>query len=177
MSGYNAEQGREMYNWYKKHGICVACRTNDAVGNMTMCGDCLFKMNQRCREWRSKNNDYSSAYSKKRNKRLKEAGICVECGREKARPGRVNCESCALKRRVRAASKRILKVKPDGICFRCDQPAMEGKKCCEKHYAINVQNMLNARRFYNPSVSSFAKLNDDDVKRILRNGQASRRPV
>lgn len=52
-------------------------------------------------EEKSRKKGAGSGYFKERYKTLKARGICVKCGREKARPGRTSCENCAVAEKKR----------------------------------------------------------------------------
>lgn len=72
--------------------------------------------------------------------------ICVRCHKEDAVPGRVMCPDCMAwsrmynaKRRAknretinRNYMKRIHRRKEQGICYRCNSPAVPGKTMCAK---------------------------------------------
>lgn len=44
-----SEYDRERYAWYKQHGICVDCGTNEAYKGHTRCLECRFKGTQKRR--------------------------------------------------------------------------------------------------------------------------------
>lgn len=55
-------------------------------------------------------------------------GICPSCGNP-AQKNKVNCESCAEKKRIASQQRRDLK-KNNGICYHCDQPAESDRSYC-----------------------------------------------
>jgi hypothetical protein len=63
--------------------------------------------------------DYSEARAK---------GLCPSCGKP-AQQNKVNCESCAEKKRIASQRRRDLK-KNSGTCYHCDQPTESGKSYC-----------------------------------------------
>ena len=54
------------------------------------------------------------------------------------------CERCLLKNRIRWHDGHVFKVKPDGICRMCDQPALPGKKVCAVHLDVLRRNLVKA---------------------------------
>ena len=61
---------------------------------------------------------------------LKERGFCVQCGCERAVPGRTLCAACT-KRQAKRIRKRTDKADKKGLCRHClRRPAAEGRKCC-----------------------------------------------
>ena len=73
---------------------------------------------------------------KKRYDRLKAAGICIQCGKEKALPGRIRCKECSQKGRE-YQNKIYQLYKEKGICVKCHQAKAEPgsascRECSEK---------------------------------------------
>ena len=163
----SSERQKERREWYKARGICIACGKRDAVGRLTMCGECLYKANEATRNWASKNPGYWREAQKKRRQRLLEEGKCPKCGRENDNPGRKYCRACALKYRQYYHKTRVLKVKNDGVCRWCDQPVVEGKKLCAEHYARAVRSMAQARSKA-PRGNAFSAQNRADWARMGR---------
>lgn len=60
---------------------------------------------ERRREEPTKKKGAGPAYFKERYKELKARGMCVKCGREKARAGKTSCEKCALNDKRRKIKK------------------------------------------------------------------------
>lgn len=91
------------YYWYKSHGICTDCHANNAEKGHTRCLDCRLKALDRAAERRCKMTEQD--IEKRRNQRhiyaitryhkLKESGMCVDCGKREAVNG-VRCKSCRL---------------------------------------------------------------------------------
>lgn len=62
------------------------------------------------------------------------------------------CGACLYKARDRAAKRRReVGIAPrdsytkEGNCFFCDEPVVQGKKTCKKHYEVLRKSMLHAR--------------------------------
>lgn len=82
--------------------------------------------------------------STNRYNRLKDAGLCVRCGKVPPKDGRVMCAECAQKNREAARAnqyqrmreydgmrKRYAKHREAGICVRCGKaPAAENRALC-----------------------------------------------
>ena len=102
------------YEYYKSRGICPWCKDKDirpAPGHV-YCPNCLDQMALMQMSLRDNmsEEEYEEVKKKMRenNKsryaRLKEQGICPQCGKRKARPGMVFCAYCGGKQ---AAQKKI----------------------------------------------------------------------
>lgn len=91
-------------------------------------------------------------YQQKRYIRLKAAGICVKCGKNKAVPGQIHCPYCkiAVKEYNRRANLKIDRValskkqreqyKEEGRCPRCSAILPEG--------SVNIQCQYCTERLY-----------------------------
>ena len=93
--------GKELYLFYKSHGICVKCGRNSALNNHTLCGECTYKNNERAvrrygRQTEEQKQAHNAYLRELRHKR-KENGICVQCGSRKAMPGKQKCIECSIK--------------------------------------------------------------------------------
>lgn len=106
---------------------------------------------------------------------FKSHGICPNCGKEKAAPGRVCCLNCLDKQnirrlvrwdsmteeqkeqvrsRVRQSGKALYKQrKAAGLCVRCGKPAQKGYVRC---YECNIKNTNCTRRRRNRKLSAKA---------------------
>ena len=84
---------REMYWWYRDHGICPNCRRAYSEPGRSLCKACARRQkaladrndpggvvrNEKLREWRAQ----------------KQAeGLCSQCGKNKAVEGRTYCAKC-----------------------------------------------------------------------------------
>ena len=94
---------RELYYWYKEHGICTRCQ-GEAIPGKTLCPDCMKKRRQQAKRWRKEHPDAH----KDRYYRLKSEGKCVQCG-ETAKPGLTLCKKCMDKLVERQHVRRIRK--------------------------------------------------------------------
>lgn len=86
---------KERYEWYKAHGICPRCREQAMVGRV-YCAKCFRKTHA---HWDKVDKDGSVNRQRcaDRRKRLKAAGMCVNCGNAKAVDGKTLCPKCRAK--------------------------------------------------------------------------------
>ena len=107
--------------------------------------------------------------SKDSHKRLyserKAAGICVKCGRYKAREGHVRCTECTIKLN-RASEKHRRKIgrKPHymlteyDVCYICGGEPLPNKRLCAVHYEIAMKNLDKANEHRDNSNHIWGKL-------------------
>ena len=142
------------YEYYKAHHICVICHSEEATQGSTCCPTCLANRRERERGYAAKKRqsaeyrERQKEYYHNRRKKLKDAGICVKCGRRKTRPGKTTCKMCAVKevekQRERLNQKPFWLRAELGICYKCDKPAVEGYRLCEEHLALARQFITKA---------------------------------
>lgn len=141
------EQKREDREFYKEHGICPCCGKEKLFGDERQCINCREKNYQRKANISDEKKEMYAENFKKQQKNLyKERaknGICTRCGKRKAEYGKKKCRICLDKDMI-IHRKRLRMKKPkekeDGICFFCDNPVMDGKTICEKHFEIFSKN-------------------------------------
>lgn len=140
------------YQWYKSHGICVYCKTENADEGFATCLAC--RMDNRARI--DKRSEEAKERHKKWLKRRRDLnyafGVCIVCGAKDAKKGSHLCPYCLSKIKQRSENYRRQKgILPrnsytkTGICYFCNEPAVEGKKTCTKHYEILKERMRKAR--------------------------------
>lgn len=80
-----------------------------------------------------------------RRKQRESMGLCVVCGKRKAIKGKKHCLECLLKaRRANRAqydAKRVKTNFSEGLCCKCNDPVVPGKKVCARHYDIARRSM------------------------------------
>lgn len=147
---YKAKQRaykRDEYRWYSEHGICVYCHQADAVTGMKACPDCLYKRNMRKIEKSSDEQRKKDAEKhQQRRARHKAQGLCTECNNP-ALEGQTRCKKCTMLHRMYDRQTRVYCV-PDMItcCLKlCNEPVMQGKRYCEKHYKEKCAVMMKNR--------------------------------
>lgn len=90
-----AKRREELVQWYKDHGICPRCKGWAEPGRV-YCKNCVKKTMDR-RKRNDPTGNANRAYCVERRKRLKEAGLCVYCGKRVAIEGKVLCSVCKAK--------------------------------------------------------------------------------
>ena len=104
---HNRALHRESYHWYKSRGICPYCKTSTADPGKVYCKLCYKK-----HRFRQEVNDPGAvrrkSYYIERRARLKEAGLCVDCGKARATDGTTRCEKCRKKERESNQKYRII---------------------------------------------------------------------
>lgn len=90
-----AKRREELRQWYKDHGICPRCKGWAEPGRV-YCKNCVKKVIDR-RKRNDPTGEANRAYAAERRARLKEAGMCVYCGKRKAIEGIVLCPVCKAK--------------------------------------------------------------------------------
>lgn len=100
--------GGDNYAWYKERGICVDCHAADAEKGKTRCTECRLKALNSYAEYRlretpekrEKRLKRQHEYCVSRYHRLKEEGMCVDCGKRKA-VNNVRCPMCRYLNNIR----------------------------------------------------------------------------
>lgn len=128
---YDKKKSQENYNYYKKLGICVTCRKEDAEPYKTQCFECADKARN---FYKKKSPEEKIIYKQKINQsknrtrqKRKLNGICVDCGKRKTYNGGIRCIDCTLKHRKSANNKKPNKVPQAirsalGLCLSCCAP-------------------------------------------------------
>lgn len=142
------------YDYCKRKGICVICQKEPAFYNKVRCPSCMEKQTlrqaKRSANMTQANRDDKNRKKRERYHRLKEAGLCVNCGR-KAQEGKTTCVKCNMQQRRCGESYRIRSGKKKGwdergLCIRCGGERVEGKKICDSCLERNRELMANARK-------------------------------
>ena len=160
------------YEFLKSRGICTKCGKNKAVNKTTYCEYCLEKDVIKNAKYREKNRAVLRRKNKERMQKLrdrrKENRECTKCGK-KLNPlydgNYVKCKICRYyymeymrKRRSKddkQNTSREEKIKTN-VCLYCNSKVIEGKKLCEKHYNIVLNNLSKVDR-NNHSFRKYAK--------------------
>ena len=155
---YQCIYGHKRYEWYKAHGICTQCGQEDAVPGTTLCPECTAKRMEQCAKyWRSLSAETRQRIIQKKGEQRralreqrKSLGLCVICGKRKAEVGKLHCTECLIKIRRRNKecydARRVKTNYSEGLCCRCNEPTLPGKKLCAKHYDIARRGVEAARR-------------------------------
>lgn len=129
----------------KAAGKCLRCGKEDAytMNKHTYCADCTAWHCERGKEWAKANRQAINERKKARTAERKQNGECVVCGEKLINNGGyVVCQKCrqkskAYKRKAYEAEGHISRAQAEymGLCKRCcHEPAMDGKKLCERCY-------------------------------------------
>lgn len=98
------QRNKEIYAWYKNHGICPKCKKTWAAPGKVYCEACLVI---KAAETMKYGGEYNARKCKERRERLKSKGLCVVCAKP-AETGKVLCEKCA---RRNAEAQQVRKMK------------------------------------------------------------------
>lgn len=146
-------------------GLCTQCCRRPVVEGLKTCQHCRDQFKRR---WEDVTADPEKARIIKARRaatrvrsraKYKAAGICVRCRQKPPLyEGGSLCDECLMLHRqyrrewrnrnaemrlaIRAARETQL---GQPLCAKCLRPAMDGKKLCEKHYAIVAKNIAKAR--------------------------------
>ena len=93
----NRETSLRAYYEYKAMGICWRCKKALAAPGRTYCELCRKKVKFRA-EQLDPGNKRNNERGRLRRQRLKEAGLCTDCGKRPMEGGLVRCSKCAKKR-------------------------------------------------------------------------------
>ena len=171
------------YEFLKSRGICTKCGKNKAVNKTTYCEYCLEKDVIKNAKYREKNRAVLRRKNKERMQKLrdrrKENRECTKCGK-KLNPvfdgnNTVKCKRCKAyymeymrKRRSKddkQNTSREEKIKTN-VCLYCNSKVIEGKKLCEKHYNIALNNLSKVDR-NNHSFRKYAKVDFRQDRRLI----------
>lgn len=142
-------------SWYKAHKICYYCKTNTLFGDEKICPECAIKKNEGVKQSLEKNYGGAKNYAKERRERLKEQGICYQCGKNKVIESRVFCQSCLDKHRYKERRKYNRKVQGTirrservsyGLCYVCGDPLDMDAKVCSKCYQTRLEVLGKVKR-------------------------------
>jgi len=97
---------RELYYWYRDHGLCPRCKTQFNKPGRVYCEKCAEKNNQATLAYRDP--EANKQRCKTRYQEWKAKGICVTCGKRKAIHGLTQCDTCK-KRNIQSQQVRKMK--------------------------------------------------------------------
>ena len=133
MGTYNLEQIKARRDDWRRNGICTTCGKTEAFGNYRSCPECIEKNTMRAYRYREANREHYNAMQRDRRMRELEAGKCPSCHKPNPDPSRVECPRCRVKSHMRYVSNYVHRIRPDGICLRCDRETEPGYKLCLEH--------------------------------------------
>lgn len=103
-----AKKRREQYSLRKSEGKCPRCGEQKDSEGFIYCSECrkyLTEM-QSVYDNDPEKRTKKKVYYRERYQRLKKLGICVRCGKEKAKEGFYLCESCNTKEKHKDMRRR-----------------------------------------------------------------------
>ena len=149
----NSEYLKRYYADCVKDKICPRCHKSKAFGRFRYCEYCLEYAQVSSGKYKDGNREQTLGYLKDRYAKLKEAGLCVRCGKNPQANG-VLCLTCRfhqnLYQKAKARPYREPPVYTPGICRikGCGDPVCGGGKglYCQYHYGIMAERMAHARQ-------------------------------
>ena len=119
----------------KSLGICPRCMKNPIYVGENACPDCMKKARDNYQDHKETILEQGRGYWKKAKEHDEANGICIWCRKRKATPGYKSCAFC----RPKHNKKRKYDIHPAerpsyGLCYRCGEPVVPGKRLCKKHY-------------------------------------------
>ena len=135
---------KEVYQWYKAHGICVRCHGREAEPYRVLCLECMEKQ-MKYESTRIIDKEKKAKQQRERMKKRKEQGICYKCKR-KATHG-VFCHEHYIYDKRMARERKKKGFGDVGLCRICGEPPVPGKKLCVVHHKQYSDCMIrNAKR-------------------------------
>lgn len=137
---------------YISLGICPRCHKGILGTQYRTCADCREKKAKVEAKRLARETPEQAELRKARVRAAyymnKSKGICVKCCKRKTVYGTVVCGRCLAKRRVYDKSKSTSQKEyreDNGLCVFCGEPAVYGRKHCEKHLKMLQETAANAR--------------------------------
>lgn len=170
---YNKQYNKDRTEWLREHHICIVCGKEEPIGKKVVCENCLEKQSN-YQAIKRKDSEYRNKMNKKRielKRHHRKNGLCVICGK----PIYKSYSTCyehyihnRLKSKAKTEQKNSIRIQKEinsdvTLCYRCDKPALQGKKLCAYHYKI----------FFDSCISKGIEAN----KEILRNAKEQNKVV
>ena len=164
------EYQRELYYWYKSHGICYNCKIRPVEEGKARCLVCKMDLRERQKTYRDNmtedQRDKMRKATNDRKARLRAAGQCVDCGKRPAANGRIRCSVCLRKDRERQKQRNIdrgripQELRANGTyCNMCCRPLCNGEKLCAECYPKACEALKQARVNINKDKHPWKKAN------------------
>ena len=141
---------KEIYQWYKEHGICVRCHKRDAEPHRVKCFECA-EQQRIVDSKRVRSKEEHAKQQREITRRKKEQGICYRC-KKKATHGVFCYEHFIYSKRKDRERKTKKGFGEIGLCRICGEEPSPGKKLCPVHckeYADRLNKRNKERRFKN----------------------------
>jgi hypothetical protein len=127
---------RERRAEWRREGTCTRCGKRPAFGNYKRCEYCIETEDVRGYEYQAKNRERINARRRELRLEAEAEGRCIHCFKENSDPSRKTCPACRAAERARYLRRYTPKVRPEGVCLRCDRAVEPGRKLCEVHRAF-----------------------------------------
>lgn len=136
MSSYNPEQAKARRDKWRENGICTTCGKAEAFGRFKSCPECIEKNTVRAYLHRAANREQYNAKQRDRRRKELEAGKCPACHKPNPDPSSVWCPDCRARGHARYVRNYIHRIRPEGVCLRCDRRVEPGWKLCPVHRSL-----------------------------------------
>jgi len=133
MGTYNPEQIKARRDEWRRNGICTTCGKTEAFGNYRSCPECIEKNTMRAYRYREANREHYNAMQRSRRSKELDDGKCPSCHKPNPDTSRVWCPECRAKSHMRYLRGYVHRIRPDGICLRCDRETEPGFQLCPVH--------------------------------------------
>ena len=148
-------QHKELYDWYKKMGICPQCGSNKAAPGKVRCEECLAKNAESSRKQREKKSEKQTEairqkhreYLKNLRAKRKADGLCIYCGKPQNSYSSSMCIECRIKNQKKNEKRKIGIDRSErpiyGRCYRCGAKIVAGK-LCDRCLETSIKNLQYA---------------------------------
>lgn len=143
--------------YFKMNKRCVRCGKQDAytlIGK-SRCFECAEKNKEYARLHHKKHRETDNSKMRDRVSKLKEQGVCIDCGVREAVKGRTRCRNCLIKnsKAVKNKKGRIARTTTyyyEGLCWLCcKNPTASGYGLCEDCLERARKRITKAQRMAN----------------------------
>jgi len=165
MSGYNPERAKARRDARREQGICTTCGKRPAFGHFVQCPYCIEKGALYNARSHIKNREKINERQRENRRKVIDAGICPCCRKPNPDTSRVWCPKCRAKAHAQFIRNYVHKVRPDGICLRCNRPTEPGRKLCEVHRMMAAEAGQKGRDAQNRSKHPWRL--DEDIRRTI----------
>lgn len=133
--------------YYKRIGRCPYCLKEKIYGDEKSCPECRAKNAEYSKKRdRVHYNKVHAEWSKKVYEERKSKGLCVRCGKNRAKEGQCRCEACIAKdSKSRSIRTWHLSRYERGLCRFCNNPLEPGYKVCKYHHQQCIEKSRSRR--------------------------------
>lgn len=136
MNSYNPERAKALRDERRRLGMCTECGRRPAFGHYVRCEYCIENGNVRnFARWES-DRGLILEQARQRRDRWRSEGRCSACGAELPDRSHKQCPKCRAMSHASYARRYVHRVRPDGVCLRCDRAVEPGFRLCSVHRAL-----------------------------------------